>query len=199
MADRVERGFLSVLQDAVVALGVDIAFKKFTAVAMHNGAKKFSEKVLQDKRAEILEDFRKMQDEGKKDRKNIDPLLRRHKEAINNFTENRFVYLLCKIPLDAKVGRRPTLWWLNDMTDERFNQMLCLLDHDVVLQWIERMRRRGGRIVAKDINNLRASLNYVTNGIAQAFRRLNQAAERQAPNLRRIADRLAAARTGGKS
>ncbi len=85
------------------------------------------------------------------------------------------------------------------MTDERFNQMLCLLDHDVVLQWIERMRRRGGRIVAKDINNLRASLNYVTNGIAQAFRRLNQAAERQAPNLRRIADRLAAARTGGKS
>jgi hypothetical protein len=198
MADKVERSFLSVLQDVVVASGVNIAFKEFTTRTWN--------KISEDKRGELLVDFGKMQAERKKDRKNIDNLLRRHQKAIDDLTESRFVTLLCKIPQDPKEGRRPTLWWLNDMDDKRFEQMLCLLDHDLVLQWIERMRRRGGRIATKEINDLttllKASLKRSTtiaSGIVQVFRRLNQAAERQAPKLGRIADRLEAARTGGKS
>jgi hypothetical protein len=86
-----------------------------------------------DRRAELLEDLRLM---AEVDRQN---LTRRHKEAIAKDVECWFVKQLCKIPRDEREGRRPTLQWLNSLSDDEFGQMMELLDHDVLTQQWRRL------------------------------------------------------------
>ena len=160
------------LSDAAIFIGADALLKQFTKNGAQAVADHVKGKITNDRRAELLEDLRWM---GEKDKKN---LIRRHKEAIANFTENRFVDLLCKIPESTlspdECGRQGMLKYLNDLSDEEFDQMLYLLEHDVLLQWFERIRRTGGRFIKKDFDELRSFLSKTTtrigNGAADALR-----------------------------
>jgi len=113
-------------------------------------------KILNDKRAELLEDFRNMEAAGV----NIDNLIRRHKKSMTDHSEHRFVDLLCKTiadPNDPTKGRQATLKWLNDMSNAKFDQMLYLLDHDVVIQWFQKGRQRAGKIIKQISDGLKAN------------------------------------------
>ncbi len=75
--------------------------KELAKKAAEAGAEKVKDKIVNDKRAELLEEFRIMQSEGK----NIDNLFRRHRESIDRLSENRFVDLLVKLCPDGTNGR----------------------------------------------------------------------------------------------
>ncbi|HEX4104179.1 MAG TPA: hypothetical protein VHZ04_01725 [Candidatus Paceibacterota bacterium] len=93
-------------------------------------------------RAELVIDIQKLTTNGKK------PLniLRRHKQAIAEKKENRFVALLTKLPKDETTkDRTNSLMFLDGLDDEEFNQVLYWLDHDVFLQTYDRWRERYGR------------------------------------------------------
>ena len=149
-------------------LGIDVAISGIVAAILDHMAKNLGPKALdklsnllgehvtkrylEDKRAEILDDFRMMQ--TAQPPVNIDNLIRRHKEAITKLSEDRFVILLCKIikDNDPTKGRQATLKWLNDMSDDQCGQMLFLLDQDNHIQAFQRWRDRAARI-RKDISN----------------------------------------------
>ena len=152
MAEAAKKAFWEIVKEALVALGMDVAFKEFTKKGLQVAAATVGDKITNDQRAELLDDLRKMPAE---DTANI---WRRHREAIANLEENRFVSLLCKLCEDEgadKLGRRPALKWLNDQTDEKFDQALYMLEHDVPLQWLKKIRREGGRIAEKDLGEIR--------------------------------------------
>lgn len=171
--------FKDILISIVTALGLDLAMKELAKKGLQVGAEKIGEKVFKDKRATLLEDLRIMQGEGI----DIKNLLRRHVQSMKDLKENRLVDLLCKICLDEKDGRRKTLKWLNDLGDNEFEQMLYLLDHDVLLQWIEQARRRGGRIATKDLESLKKLLRSASGHIIAIDNHV-------APTLGRFADWL---------
>ena len=139
------------------------------------------------------------------DKTNINKLIRRHaksmhqeqhegEESLNNPPEYLFVELLCKIPYTAERGRRDTLKYLNDLGEDEFYQMLYLLNHDVVIQWIGIARRAGRKITnatIKELKNL-VGCGEKTAGatFTEVLHQVDQAAESAAPHLGRIADRL---------
>ena len=181
------------------ALALDVLFKHLKEKGAERAAQAVTDKVFNDKRAELLEDFRIMATEDTKpgkerEGKNIDNLTRRHRVSKKKCTENKFVDLLCKIERDETLGRRPTLWWLNDLDDETFDQMLYLLDNDVILQWIQWTCLNGGEITQKQIANLKAKASAVADATAKVapkvLARLDQAATQAAPTLGGIADWL---------
>ena len=165
----------------VSALGLDVIFelikKEGPVVAWTHFKKDLDEKIMTDKRAEMLREFREMEDAGI----NIDNLRRRHAESmdrskVDRWAEYRFVQLLCKIqppdpanpqkvrppivpgkPGKPQNDRQADLKWLNDQGDPgdpRFDQMLHFLDHDVVTQIFQIGCDRTGRF----LKNLRDDL-----------------------------------------
>ena len=141
-----DKGFQEAIGDILISLGVTAVFQSFVKKWSEHAGQQFKEIVdISEKRAELLEDIRIMTEANNEPKE----ILRRHKAAIENFTENRFVALLCKIPKNETDGRRKTLKYLDGLDDEKFNQVLCLLDHDVVMQWIERMRKHGEKVDLK--------------------------------------------------
>ncbi|HUC31613.1 MAG TPA: hypothetical protein VMR99_02930 [Candidatus Paceibacterota bacterium] len=203
------------ISSAIVALGLDAWVKAWVKKFVAERLGPVAGVVIQqnayvDKRAELLEDFRIMRKEGK----NIDKLIQRHaksmqpkkpdeKDSYMNPPEYLFVEFLRKIPCTQEGGRRETLQYLNDLEDLEFYQMLYLLEHDVVIQWIDTARRRGRKITGATINKLkelvRRSANTAGTGIKKGFQGLDRAAEGLALHLGQINDRLEAARTGGRS
>ena len=158
MIKKILKALWEPVSDTLIFLGADAMLKKFFKDAAEKTAEtaggkvveRTAKKVFEDQRAELLEDFRIMSAE---DPKSVDNLIRRHKESIENkpIPEYRFASLLCKIEKTENKGRRLTLKYLNDLDDEIFWQMLYLLEHDIVLQWLELARRSGGRITKKTI------------------------------------------------
>jgi hypothetical protein len=177
----------------VSALGLDVIFelikKEGPVVAWTHFKKDLDEKILTDKRAEMLREFRKMEDAGI----NIDNLRRRHAESmdrskVDRWAEYRFVQLLCKIqppdpanpqkvrppivpgkPGKPQNDRQADLKWLNDQGDPgdpRFDQMMHLLDHDVVTQ----MFQIGCDRTARFLKNLRGNLKVGGTNVAQWLR-----------------------------
>ena len=177
----------------VSALGLDVIFelikKEGPVVAWTHFKKDLDEKILTDKRAEMLREFRKMEDAGI----NIDNLRRRHAESmdrskVDRWAEYRFVQLLCKIqppdpanpqkvrppivpgkPGKPQNDRQADLKWLNDQCDPgdpRFDQMMHLLDHDVVTQ----MFQIGCDRTARFLKNLRGNLKVGGTNVAQWLR-----------------------------
>jgi hypothetical protein len=178
----------------VSALGLDVIFelikKEGPVVAWTHFKKDLDEKILTDKRAEMLREFRKMEDAGT----NIDNLRRRHAESmdrskVDRWAEYRFVQLLCKIqppdpanpqkvrppivpgkPGKPQNDRQADLKWLNDQGDPgdpRFDQMMHFLDHDVVTQ----MFQIGCDRTARFLKNLRDNLKVGRANVAQWLRR----------------------------
>ncbi len=151
------KGILEVLKETLIAVGVNVAFKEFTEKAGKQAGEHVGEalkKIATDKRAELLEALRLM---PKEDTAN---LIARHKKAIQENRENRFVSLLCKIPRDKTEGRRATLKYLNDLEDEQFWQMLTLLEHDVVPQAFARLLKSTDERLGQAS---RAAIPYVKN------------------------------------
>ena len=144
---RILKALWEPVSDFIIFIGADTLVKELFKNTTGRVGGKITEHVLTDQRAEILEDFRRM--------KLVETanLIRRHKESIQELRENRFVALLCKIPKGRR-GRRLTLRYLNDLPDPEFWQMLYLLEHDVVPQWLERMRRTGAKILKSDLDRL---------------------------------------------
>jgi hypothetical protein len=197
-----------------VAFGLDAWVKDWVKglFAQHIGpiaGNVIKDKLTNDKRAELLEDFRIMR---VREKKNIDNLIQRHEKSmkqekhmeepsVNNPPEYLFVELLCKIPHTKKRGRRDMLIYLNNLSDDEFYQMLYLLEHDVVIQWIGIARRTGRKIThatVKELKNLVGCADKTIGaGFKETFRRLDQAAAQAAPTLGLIADQLAAARKAG--
>ncbi len=102
--------------------------------------KRVSERVFEDKRGELLIDILAISE-------NNEHLLRRHKKASENHTENRFVNLLCKIP---KEQRKETLKILNGMEDSQFEQYLDLLENNLFTQFFQRI----GHLLGKELKEL---------------------------------------------
>ena len=177
----------------VSALGLDVIFefvkKEGPQVAWTHFKKNLEEKVLVDKRAEMLREFRKMEDAGI----NIGNLRRRHAESmdrskVDRWAEYRFVQLLCKIqppdpanpqkvrppvapgtPGKPQNDRQADLKWLNDQGDPgdpRFDQMMHFLDHDVVTQ----MFQIGYDWTGRFLRNLRDNLNICRAKVVQWLR-----------------------------
>ncbi len=143
----------------VTALGLDLLMQEIKKKGAQMAAEqlgKIGEKVFKDQRAELLEDFRILE---QKDPKNTANLKRRHCKAIKELKEGRFVTLLCKICPTETEGRRDTLLWLNNMSDKDFDQYLYMLEHDTWLQWLERGWRGLCRICEKAWNDLKSGLN----------------------------------------
>jgi hypothetical protein len=198
----------------VVAVGLDAWVKDWVKklVAEHAGpmaGQAIKQKILNDKREELLEDFRIMR---KREKKNIDNLIRRHEksmrqekhmkeESFNNPPEYLFVELLCKIRHTKKRGRRDMLEYLNDLGEDEFYQMLYLLEHDVVIQWIGIARRTGRKITNATIHELKSFVGCADKtigaGLKGTFQRLDQAAAQAAPTLGLIADQLQVKRKAG--
>ncbi len=177
MPSSTERSFLEVFKDAIVALGVDIAFKEWMKKWGDYGNQKFQNNVVDPEqgRAALLQDIMFLDQHGE-----ARNLMRHYHDATTNLTENRFVALLCKIP---QANRRDTLAWLNTLEDQEFDQALALLDHDVVMQWIERMREQGRRIANKDLQALKMACGF-------AWKNLDAAADSATQNLTSITARL---------
>lgn len=159
-----------VVISGIVAAGLDVAIKNFGPKALDKLSAllgdHITKKYIDDKRAEILDDFRKM--ETATPPINIDNLVQRHKKAIANLSEDRFVILLCKTiaDQDPAKGRQATLKWLNDMDDAKFDQMLFLLDQDNHIQFFQRMRDRSARIM----HNIRSGLKTCRSNVVQWLR-----------------------------
>jgi aminopeptidase-like protein len=113
VSDKLGKTLWEILGVAAIAAGTNVTIDKL---------KEHGSKTSSDERAELLEELRLMSPEEKEN------LLRRHREAISTFQEQRFVRLLCKVRQDPQEGRRPTLKYLNDLSDQEFEQMVCLLD-----------------------------------------------------------------------
>lgn len=153
-----------ILEDAtisgVVAWILDCAAKKFGPRTLDKLSDMLGEhvtkKYIEDKRAEILDDLRKM--ETSSPPRKTDKLWARHKKAIAELRESRFIILLCKIIADQKdpaMGRQATLAWLNDMGDEQFDQALFMLDQDNHIQEFQRWKNRLSRIRENIANDLK--------------------------------------------
>lgn len=56
-------------------------------------------------------------------------LRRRFQEALDENEGEKFVALLARIPSDPDGGRRVALKYLNDLPDQRFDQMMRLLEY----------------------------------------------------------------------
>jgi len=119
VSGRLGRTLLGMLGIAAIAAGTNVAMDK---LAKDNPPREPGGKTPADERAELLEDLRVMKAEDKGN------LLRRYTEARIAFQERRFVRLLCNIRQDPQEGRRPTLKYLNDLSDPEFEQMVNLLD-----------------------------------------------------------------------
>jgi hypothetical protein len=164
------KAFFQFLQELVVAVGADLVFLKFkdkVATDIGTSAGSLVGRELNDLRAELLEDFRIIQ---QADKKNAENLFRRHQEAKDSqvpTAENRFIKLLCKTCKDPSEGRRPTLIWLNGLSDQRFDQALAILEHDVFLQWFERFRRYGKKVIADNWQDLKLSSGILLHGFNQ--------------------------------
>ncbi|HEY5221370.1 MAG TPA: hypothetical protein VIJ29_04530 [Candidatus Paceibacterota bacterium] len=148
-----------VLISGAVAATLDYALKNLGPKALDKlsdllGAH-ITKKYIEDKRSELLDDFRKMETADTPIK--LDNLWRRHKKAIANLSEDRFVILLLKTIADQedpKKGRQAALRYLNDMTDARFNQALFMLDQDNHVQAFQRWRDRAARIT-KSMSKIR--------------------------------------------
>ena len=101
---------------------------------------KAKDTIFVDKRAELLETLSDM------DEKDTDNIRSRIDEADKSHTENRFTTLLCKI---TKEKRKDTLVWLNRLGDDEFDQMLNLLEHDPIQQFLARMTDKIKEVVPK--------------------------------------------------
>lgn len=161
-----------ILEQIGISLGMDVAFKELTKA----GANHIKEKVVTDKRGELLADLAGMNsgDTGN--------LVRRHRESIRHFRENRFVTLLCKIPKEGDQGRKATLKYLNGLGDEEFEQMLNLLENDVVWQWMHRAWLVGAPVTRQSVDALRWTLREGTEEyVPAATRQLESAGDGLAP------------------
>lgn len=122
-----------------------------------------AEVIFKEARAELLADIMALPAEDTKN------LWRRHREATLALRENRFVSLLTKI----KDQRQDILAGLNRLTDEEFEQVLYLLEHDPIPQAIDRLRdnvkdnvkQRWPKVKRKGEVTLRRADNLLADGL----------------------------------
>jgi hypothetical protein len=183
---KTDKTIWEIVISAAVALGLDVAFKKFTAASLDKvielGKLKLQrEEQIACKRREILEDFRIME---QADPDTVKNLWRRYEEADVALRENRFIQLLGEIEKDPTLGRRPTLRFLNGLDDCRFWLALKLLEHNWFMEWFQRVRINGGRIAKHD-------LQVLSDGIAKTFTRSTEILDNMAGWLAPLAGQLA--------
>ena len=125
---------------------------------------KTTEAVFRDLRGELEVDLNRLPWE---DTRNI---RRRRREAKAQYRENRFVTLLAKIPRE---DRAEMFVLLDRMTDEEFWEELDALEHDVIPQWIARVRQR----VVKRLRPIVAEIEKAARGALPAIEGFNAALE----------------------
>lgn len=127
---------------------------------------KISKKVFEDQRGELLQAFSEM------DPTDTINLWRRHKEALAANRENRFVTLLLKLPRIKVAGRKNALKWMNDLSDDQFNQALEMLENDVVAQATAR------------------SLDFLKKKIEEIDKKIGKPMKKMAKDLKKTNDEL---------
>jgi len=176
----IKNALISFLEDAGILAALKVMLPELYKLFGGMVGDHVKQKIQNDKRAEMLREFRKMNDAGI----NLDNLWRRHEESITALHEDHFVELLCKIPPpdpeDPSTARpsvspvtsgQPTndrqadILWLNNMTDERFKQAMYFLDHDVVTQWYQRSCLQLSRICKKLWEDAKKTLPVIFAGL----------------------------------
>jgi len=159
---------VSLIGDAGVFVLLRSLFKNGVQATGEMITERVKQRVMNDKRAQMMREMRKMEDNGI-DLTNLD---NRHKKSIDEMREYHFVELLSKVcPAEPGDPAKPAVtpekgkpqndWqadilWLNDMSEERFNLKLEWLDHNVVTQWYQIARRQGTKILKKIFDDFKA-------------------------------------------
>jgi hypothetical protein len=155
-----------------------------------NHAKKATEKSFTVPRDVLFQDLAEMAIKDANDTVNI---WAHHAEATAKHTENKLMRLLCcaTAGIEEPAKRQEILKYLNGLTDKLFWQEMYSLDNDVVKQFAERAWDHAKHFLGflvdlgEPIPPALAALRSKALGIAQ---RINEAAERNAPAMRRAAD-----------
>ncbi len=183
-----EKAIKWTLRDAAISLLMDVAFKEFTKRAAQRGGEVLGGHIKEkfgDFRVQLFLDLREMKEEDKRN------LMTWYKEAKDNFQDQRFTMLIGKLMKDrAKEERIKILTELNDMSKEEFDLMLYLLEHDVIIQWIQRNLRLAGRLGKDAIVHAEAALKKLVTEVMVKASVIEAAAQQKAPEVHRIADEL---------
>ena len=151
--------FWEFMKELGIAFGADIAYEKIRKRAGEKTGDVIADVVFVDKRGELLKNIAAL------DPASVNNIIRRHKVAIDNLTENRFAKLLCKIPEN---GRSEVLKWLNNVDDAEFWQMLELLENDAIAQYLNRFVRHCKNTLGEDASSTKTKLVNVA-GMFDAF------------------------------
>ncbi len=184
------KAIAATLREAVISLLMDIAFKEFAKRTAQKGGDALGNHIKEkfgDFRVQLFLDLREMKEEDKRN------LMARYKEAKNEFQDQRFTMLIGKLMKDrTKEERIKILTELNDMGKEEFDLMLYLLEHDVVIQWIQRNLHRAKQFGKDAIAKAEEELKKLVANVMVKAAAIDAAAQQQAPEVHRVADGLEA-------
>ncbi len=153
--------FVEILKEIAIAVGFDVAFKKFAEKEGVALAQFVEKKLTDEHRAELLAFIREL---ATYDKEASDKLLDRQRQrqycarktypdAHGNYAtyapgeEDRLVTLLTKLYMaladnhEERSSRIEVFTWLGHMEDREFDAALEFLHHDVIFQWFQKARQ----------------------------------------------------------
>jgi hypothetical protein len=143
-------------------------------------------KALADNRGEFTRDMVLL------DAKDKNNLLAWYQQAIDSYSDDRFTTLLGKLPPDKDGSRAYLLKELNQMTNEEFQQMLYMLEHDNLLSMYRRFKLNGGRVIAEELSTVRKQMHKAGEGLVTFAQAVDRRAGAAAPQVGTFLDNLIA-------
>ena len=143
-------------------------FGQGVVIAVVENAAEQIKKALEDNRAELVRDLVMLPKNG-----NINQW---YDEAKANFTEARFVTLLCKLPKDKDGSRTYILEKLDTLDKAGFDRVLSQLEHDNVMQFVQRAANYAKRMIGKDITFTKDSFRGIGEFFSNAAPHVDNAA-----------------------
>jgi hypothetical protein len=191
------KGIKVLLQEMAIALVMDFLFDRLLRnaagrVGDHLGIR--AAKILEESRACFEGDLLKMP------RDHTNKIREWHQNVLknNHGDDNHFVALVCKLT-SAKDGtplpeteRQLLLEKLNELTEEEFNQALCILDHDVIQKAWENLLREGKIVGIKTMEGFEKAASKTVHAMALGAALFDDAVGTTLPIIRQFADQLEA-------
>jgi len=163
-----------IAKEVGIALGMDVIFDKFKKEGVAVAADKIKKKLTDEHRAELLAFIRKI---AAYDTLASEALLRRQRDRQQELpkpyrttdkyppcSEDLYVTLLAKLYMalgdsaEEEEARIEVFCWLGRMNDKDFDSTLEFLHHDVVMQYIHKIKG-----VANMLPEIKDFLNYLKN------------------------------------
>jgi hypothetical protein len=179
----------SIAEEAGVSAVVFALLKNFgkeTIVVLVENAIVEARRSLEDRRGEIVAQIYSLD--------NSKGLNDRYAEAKARGEEANFVTLLCKLPKDKDGSRKYILEKLSALSKEDFENVLSMLEHDNLMQYIRKSWVVLMKVLKGDCEDVKTSLgNICVNASAETEKALeivNRGSQKLAPFLRRQKQKL---------